>query len=119
MKYFELSEAECPCCNQTIPESKAIWRFAEHIRELIGKPIIISSGFRCEEYNKRMHISSPKSKHLTGDALDIATGNLSPSDKYELLSEAIKWELRIGVYSRHIHVDYSPNQEKILWVGKY
>jgi uncharacterized protein YcbK (DUF882 family) len=46
---------------------------------LLGKPIIINSGFRCEEVNKAVG-GVHNSRHLSGCAADISLKNFSKSD---------------------------------------
>lgn len=42
------------------------------IREAYGKPMKVNSGLRSEADQQRINPSAPKSKHLTGNAVDIA-----------------------------------------------
>lgn len=50
--------------------------FLEPIREKWGKPIIITSGYRCRTLNSLLKGSST-SNHLTGFAADMQTENIS------------------------------------------
>lgn len=52
----------------------------EKVREHFKSPIIITSGFRCEELNKAIG-GSPTSQHLSGEAADFTIKNL---DLYEV-----------------------------------
>ena len=85
----------------------------------VGKPLTISSGFRCKTYNSTLPNSAKKSKHIQGCALDINTSNLHAIEKYIFVEEAIRFGLRIGIYASHIHIDYSPDMPKALWYGTY
>lgn len=42
------------------------------IRIVYGKPMIITSGLRSQSDQQRINPKAPKSKHLTGQAADIA-----------------------------------------------
>lgn len=42
------------------------------IRLLWGKPMIVNSGLRTPEDQARINPSAPKSKHISGQAVDIA-----------------------------------------------
>lgn len=119
MKYFKPEETACPCCGKTIALGHPIWIAVDTIRRRVGKPFKITSGFRCEAYNKTLKNSSPKSKHVEGCAMDISTENLDGYDKYILVKEAMTFKLRIGIYAKHIHVDYSPTEPSALWYGNY
>lgn len=50
--------------------------FLEPIREKWGKPIIITSGYRCEALNNLLK-GAKQSNHLTGYAADMKTENVS------------------------------------------
>lgn len=70
-------------------------RLIEHVldplREAYGKPIIVNSGYRCEELNNHPEIRGSKtSDHLRGMAADIVgTPNTREENKhlYELAQE--------------------------------
>lgn len=42
------------------------------LRELVGQPIFITSGYRCNELNRLLK-GSKNSQHMTGEAADITT----------------------------------------------
>ena len=44
------------------------------LRRLLGRPITVTSGYRCRLLNTAVH-GSPNSQHLTGQAADITTGD--------------------------------------------
>jgi hypothetical protein len=46
------------------------------LRELIGVPFIVTSGFRCPKYNRQVR-GSETSFHLTGEAADITVSRKS------------------------------------------
>ena len=52
----------------------------DHIRELWGKPIYVTSGYRCPELNKAVK-GKATSQHLKGEAADITTGNIDDNKK--------------------------------------
>lgn len=82
MKYFKLSEfsksetATAKGIDNTIPKSaeyniiKLVDAILDPLREAYGKPIIISSGYRCSKLNKEVG-GSTTSQHLTGKAADL------------------------------------------------
>lgn len=119
MKFFDVMDSACPCCNEVIPEAHPIWRYADSIREKVGKPIYITSGYRCQAYNSSLKNSAPTSKHTLKCAFDLSTNNLNAVDKYKIVECAILAGLRVGIYQNHIHIDYSPDELKTLWYGKY
>lgn len=59
------------------------------LREWYGKPLVVSSGYRCPELNKAVK-GSATSQHMTGEAVDIDTGDRQQN---KLLFEYIKKNL--------------------------
>lgn len=49
-------------------------RVLEPLRQHVGEPVIISSGYRCAELNRRVG-GTKGSQHLTGEAADICVNN--------------------------------------------
>ena len=67
----------------------------EPLREQMGTPVIISSGYRCRELN-RLVGGARNSQHLVGEAADIASPRPSPEGKGELK----RWFLFIQQHCR-------------------
>ena len=91
-------------------------------RELLNKPIIISSGFRCLKLNLAVK-GSKTSQHLTGEAADISCSDnsyLFSLIKNNLIFDQLIYETKdkydskgnkVGLIS-WIHVSYSKNKNK-------
>jgi zinc D-Ala-D-Ala carboxypeptidase len=83
----------------------------EPLRSYIGRPIIISSGYRCPEVNKRVG-GQPKSQHLKGQAADIHALGMSNADLFWAVQEAkVKfsqeiWEWGTKTEPAWVHVSY-------------
>lgn len=85
-EHFSLSEFEHSVtairCNidnsvpsELIPHLRNLCeRVLEPLRQHVGEPVIISSGYRCQELNRRVGGAS-NSQHLTGEAADICVNN--------------------------------------------
>ena len=79
----------------------------EPLREKLGKPIRITSGYRCYELNKAIG-GSATSQHCRGQAVDIKVKGIDPTD----VAKAI---IELGVYDQVIdegnwtHVSYKAN----------
>lgn len=56
-------------------------KFAEQVREVIGCPMIITSGFRCEELNKKVG-GSAMSQHRFGEAIDFIPASISAFEAF-------------------------------------
>lgn len=117
-KHLSIDEYKCPCCGR-MPDSvhsdsryELLFGTFERIRELVGKPILISSGYRCPRYNREVG-GVPYSVHIFGLALDL---DFDPKEIHSM-SDLIKYNfpfLRIGVYADgksfvHIDVGYTIN----------
>ncbi len=86
MKYFSFQEMERSATatryaiDNTIPAAlknnvqQLVDCVLDPLRQAWGRPLTISSGYRCPELNKSVG-GSPTSHHLRGMAADITTGN--------------------------------------------
>ena len=86
------------------------------IRRCIGVPMQVSSGYRCEAYNKRVG-GAKNSYHKRGMAADIpypAKYLQRKKDFAKILDEAFS-EGGVGVYPTFVHVDI--RKRRARWVG--
>jgi hypothetical protein len=82
----------------------------EKVRASMGAPLKINSAFRNRATNSAVGGAS-QSRHLMGDAADIAIGNF---DRKKLLQAAINAGFRgIGLGKTFLHVDLRP--VKTVW----
>ena len=85
------------------------------IRELIKKPMIITSGYRCSELNKLVKGSST-SGHLKGRCADFCCSGLTPQQIIQLIKNSnIPYTQLIEEYSNNtswVHVDYDKKNLK-------
>lgn len=68
---FNLQEFESPDTHTTKISTQLIQRL-QAMRKALKHPIIITSGYRTPEHNKKVK-GSPNSKHMQGIAVDIST----------------------------------------------
>ena len=90
---------------------KLVVNILDPLREAYGKPIIITSGFRCEELNRAVKGAS-NSQHRTGQAADIRTVEDTPEENkklYDLIKELdLPFDQLIDEYNFNwVHVSYS------------
>lgn len=129
MKYFSFQEFERSDTaykhgiDNTAPESarKSIAALVDKIldplREAWGKPVTVTSGYRCPELNKAVG-GAATSQHLLGEAADITTGN--PVDNRRLFQMVQSLRLPFDQMIDEsdftwIHISYSPrNRRQIL-----
>jgi len=110
-KNFNLKEFMCPCCGCVKIDPELVIRL-QMMRNELGKPIRISSGYRCKEHNKKVG-GAGSSQHLKGTAADICSPGVPIGDIYNL---SLKYfdDGGIGRYTAHNHVDTGPKRR---WVG--
>lgn len=94
----------------------------EPIREAYGKPVIITSGYRCPELNEKVG-GEPSSEHLLGMAADFRTLSDTRADNKKLWMvclEVLKHRQFGQLINEHnhdwIHVSYNAtrNRRQIL-----
>lgn len=117
---FKSTEFDCHgsgCCSQTKVDDKLI-QYLQQIRNHFGKPVNISSAYRCETHNKNVG-GATGSRHKSGEAADIYISGVAPAEiaKY---AESIGI-LGIGLYEtdadgHFVHVDTRPT--KSFWYGQ-
>lgn len=119
-EHFSSNEFDCHgsgCCTETIINEKLV-EYLEKIREHFGKPIQITSGYRCVRHNSNIG-GATGSRHSKGDAADIVITGVTPREvaKYAE-SVGIKG---IGLYEtsadgHFVHID--TREAKSFWYGQ-
>jgi len=106
-RHFKLVEFACPLTKAIVVSAELLEKLDE-LRERIGRPLTISSGYRSPEYNRRVG-GAERSQHLLGRAADIPF--LDSADAHKLLALAEEISFRgIGLYptKMFIHLDVRP-----------
>jgi uncharacterized protein YcbK (DUF882 family) len=106
-KHFNSKEFECNCqkCDEQIISEVLIEKL-EKVREEYGKPIKITSGYRCADHNTAIG-GKIASSHMTGLAVDLAP-TLITLDELDNLYEIcynVFDNIGDGRSKRFIHVD--------------
>ena len=90
----------------------------EPLREALGLPIIITSGYRCKQLNRLLVGHSDKSQHMNGEAADFYVGWNGPEkekpSRWNLLIKAFRQIItdenivfdQCIIYPSFIHVSY-------------
>lgn len=114
MSFFKQREFVCPDCGE-VKVSGYLIHMLNKIRSVYGKPMIINSGYRCKEYNKKVG-GKPSSAHLRGTAADIKCDNAT--DRFLLVSLACEAGFRrVGVYSDFVHLDVDDTLPRpVMWI---
>jgi uncharacterized protein YcbK (DUF882 family) len=93
----------------------------ERIREIMGEPLIVSSGYRTAVYNDRIG-GAERSQHVQGRALDLKPTSKDKGALRRLLGACLKARgekllTGIGVYANFIHVDTRTGNGPKNWKG--
>ena len=88
------------------------------IRDVIAKPMIISSGYRSKALNKKVG-GSVNSQHLSGQAVDFTVKNMKPDEIINIIKKNnIEFDQLINEYDRWVHVSFNSgkNRKQILCI---
>ena len=93
------------------------------LRDAVGKPISISSGYRCAKLNKAIG-GAAKSQHILGQAADIKANWMSNAELFHKIQELnlpfnqLIWELGSKEEPAWVHVSYGPRHgRQVLYIG--
>jgi uncharacterized protein YcbK (DUF882 family) len=113
-EFFRLDEFQCPCCKQVMLHSLLLQKL-KGLRHKIGKPVIITSGYRCPVYNREIG-GIKTSYHLLGMAADIHVPGV-PLVEILNIAEEIGFQ-GIGFYPKRnfLHLDIRPTRQA-RWQG--
>ena len=113
---FSVYEFACSCgCGYDDIDLKLVEKL-QCLRDLVGKPVVVTSGCRCHDYNRHIGgvISSP---HLEGLAADIQVEGMTPVT-LAIIANRIQY-IRIGIYpATHLHIDIKPANPSQYWIVK-
>lgn len=79
------------------------------LRETVGKPVIITSGYRTPEHNKKVG-GAKYSYHMRGMAADIRVSGMSPKEVAKKLDKIAPDSCGIIVYKNWVHFDTRTNK---------
>ena len=76
------------------------------LRDHIGKPITIISGYRSPEYNKKIK-GAKRSQHLLAKAADIVVPGMTSLEVRDIIIQLIKeerWTRAVWVFILHLYI---------------
>lgn len=119
-KNFKVSEFACngkDCCTTVLIDEQLV-KYLQQIRDHFGKPITITSAYRCTTHNKKVG-GATGSRHAKGQAADFGIAGVKPAEiaKY---AESIGIK-GIGLYETakdgyFVHID--TREKKSFWYGQ-
>lgn len=112
--YFSRDEFKCPHCGENNISDEFIERLDE-VRRVYGKPMVITSGYRCPAHNAAVG-GVDGSAHTEGLAADIACS--FAADRMRMVEIAIgEGFRRIGISKTFVHLDISESHPQgVLWL---
>lgn len=106
-KNFSPQEMACKHCGRLHIEINLMQKL-QRLREILNKPLIINSGYRCEAYNTAIG-GAKASYHMNGQAADIS---IEGHDPEVMEKEALKLKFTgFGFYPTFMHLDTGPRRE--------
>lgn len=110
-KYFSKTEFCCKHCGQ-LPENgidERLLAVLDDVREKVGSPIFVSSGYRCLVHNKNIGGAS-QSYHVKGMAADVYSNDLDVHClkkviKEVMVSKGLEGGLQEYTDQEFVHVD--------------
>ena len=82
------------------------------VRNIINKPIIITSGYRCEKLNTLVKGKS-NSQHKLGQAADFIIKDMKVDDIINIIKNSnIVFDQLINEYGKWVHISYNKNHNR-------
>ncbi|MCC5910657.1 MAG: DUF882 domain-containing protein [Clostridiaceae bacterium] len=101
-KNFQLREFQCRGGTQLVKLDSCLLEKLQQLRDKVGVPVHITSGYRTLEHNRRVG-GSPNSQHMLGGAADIQVPSYPP-ETIATIAEELGFT-GIGTYPTFTHVD--------------
>ena len=76
-EHFSVDEIKCKCGCGAAHINNELISTLEKIRVIIGRPIYVTSGVRCESHNRAVG-GAIKSRHMSGNAIDFYINGYNP-----------------------------------------
>ena len=103
-KYFRVKEFACKDGTPIVFVDEYLAILLDILRETIKKPVIVTSGYRTPEHNKKVG-GAKYSYHMRGMAADIVVKDMTPKDVAKELDKLVPNSGGIIVYKSWVHFD--------------
>ena len=101
-----------PSISQVDNMLNLIFYCLQPIRDMLQKPMIISSGFRCPELNKLVGGVS-NSQHLYGQAADFTVpGESVQGIIFKIQTSNIEFDQVINEYDKWVHISFNKGHNR-------
>jgi len=102
--HLALDEIACPCCGRGALNIDMLMAW-ERLRAWHGRPIHVTSGYRCPRHNTRVH-GAHDSQHLIGTALDVRLDSDDPDMLITLFRSGFRGVGRYDGWTHEAHRIY-------------
>ena len=103
-QHFKVKEFACKDGSQVVFIDSYLVSILDILRNQVGKPVIINSGYRTPTRNKAVG-GAKYSYHMRGMAADIKVNGMTAKEIANKLNAIIPDECGIIVYSNWVHID--------------
>lgn len=103
-QHFKVREFRCRDDSQVVFIDSYLVSILDILRNQIGKPVYINSGYRTPTRNKEVG-GAKYSYHMRGMAADIRVNGMSAKEVAKKLNEIIPHGCGIIVYNTWVHID--------------
>ena len=103
-EHFKVKEFACKDESPIVFVDEYLAVLLEILRKTIKKPVIITSGYRTPEHNKKVG-GAKYSFHMRGMAADITVKDMTPKDVAKELNKLVPNSCGIIVYKSWVHFD--------------
>lgn len=103
-RHFKVREFACKDGSPVVFIDDYLYTILDILRNELGKPVIITSGYRTPEWNKRCK-GARYSYHMRGMAADIRVDGITPKELANKLNDIVPDECGIIVYKSWVHFD--------------
>ena len=110
---FRSTEFACKCgrCKTALVDDVLVAQL-QAIRNHFGKPVNITSGYRCAAHNKAVG-GDPNSSHMQGMAADVVVTGVKPGEVAKFAESM--GVVRVGLYDSFVHI--GSGDVKRFWLG--
>lgn len=103
-QHFKVREFACKDGSQVVFIDSYLVSILDILRNQVGKPVIINSGYRTPTRNKAVG-GAKYSYHMRGMAADIRINDMTAKEIANKLNTIIPNECGIIVYENWVHID--------------
>lgn len=103
-KHFKVKEFACKDGSPVVFIDEYLVTILDILRDYLGKPVIITSGYRTPDWNKKCG-GAKYSYHMRGMAADIRVDGMTPKELAKKLNAIVPNQCGIIVYNSWVHFD--------------